>query len=103
MLFLMTKLFDKQKTSIFSFMVVLFISCLRKDSSYIVTECLLSCPVLSNSAALWTVARQVPRSMGLFRQEYWSGMQFPPPGHLSDSEIEPCVLCLLHCRRIIYC
>ena len=75
------------------------------DFSCIVTECLLSRPVLSNSAPLWTVARQVPLSMGVFRQEYWSGMPFPPPGDLSNSEIKsnPCVLCLLHCRRILYC
>ena len=52
------------------------------------TECLLSRLVLSNSAALWTVAHQVPLSVGLFRQEYWSGMPFPPPGDLSNSEIK---------------
>ena len=22
--------------------------------------------------------------MGFFRQEYWSGLPFPPPGHLPD-------------------
>jgi len=27
--------------------------------------------VMSNSATLWTVARQAPLSMGFFRQEYW--------------------------------
>ena len=29
-----------------------------------------------------TGARQAPLSMGFFRQEYWSGLPFPPPGHL---------------------
>ena len=28
-------------------------------------------------------------SMGFPRQEYWSGLPFPPPGDLSDPGIEP--------------
>ena len=32
---------------------------------------------------------QVPLSMGFSGQEYWSRLPFPPPGHLSDPEIEP--------------
>ena len=40
-------------------------------------------------ATLWTVAHQVPLSMGLFRQEYWGGLPFPPPGDLPDPGIEP--------------
>ena len=40
-------------------------------------------------AALWTVACQVPLSMGFSRQEYWSGLPFPPPGDLSDPGIKP--------------
>ena len=38
---------------------------------------------------LWTVAPQAPLSMGFPRQECWSGLPFPSPGNLSDSEIEP--------------
>ena len=38
---------------------------------------------------LWTVARQVPLSMGFSRQEYWSGLLFPFPGELSDPGLEP--------------
>ena len=34
------------------------------------------------------VARQGPLSMGFSRQEYWSGLPFPSPGNLPDSEIE---------------
>ena len=37
----------------------------------------------------WTGARQTPLSMGFCRQEYWSGLPFPPPGNLSDPGIEP--------------
>ena len=36
-----------------------------------------------------TVAHQVPLSMRFSRQEYWSGLQFPPPGDRHDPEIEP--------------
>ena len=34
-----------------------------------------------------TVAHQAPLSTA--RQEYWSGLPFPPPGDLPDSGIEP--------------
>ena len=73
--------------------------------SYFSCMLLLSC--LSHVrlfATLLTVARQAPLSMGFSRQEYWSGLPFPPPGYLSDPGIrmEPDLLCLLHCRWILY-
>ena len=37
----------------------------------------------------WIVAYQVPPSMGLFRQEYWSGLPFPSPGDLPNPGIKP--------------
>ena len=37
---------------------------------------------------LWTVAHQAPLSMEFSRQEYWSGLPFPPPGDLPDPEIK---------------
>ena len=40
-------------------------------------------------AALWTIARQAPLSMGFSRQEYWSGMPCPPPGDFSHPGIKP--------------
>ena len=40
-------------------------------------------------ATPWTVAHQVPPSMGVSRQEYWSGLPFPSPGDLPDPGIEP--------------
>ena len=40
-------------------------------------------------ATLWTVAHQVPQSMGFSRQEYWSGLPCPPPGDLLNSGIKP--------------
>ena len=39
-------------------------------------------------ATPWTVAYQVPPSMGFSRQGYWSGMPFPSPD-LPDTGIEP--------------
>ena len=47
---------------------------------------LLSCVQLF--ATPWTVASQVPPSMGFSRQEYWSGLTFPAPGDLPDPGIE---------------
>ena len=38
---------------------------------------------------LWTVAHQATMSMGFLRQEYSSGLPFPPPGDLPDTGIEP--------------
>ena len=40
----------------------------------------------------WTAALQAPLSMGFSRQEYWSGMPYPPPGDLPDPGIEPALL-----------
>ena len=45
-----------------------------------------SCPIL---VTLLSVARQAPPSMGFFRQGYWSGLPFPPPGDHPDPGIEP--------------
>ena len=53
--------------------------------SYFVVE---SCPTLWPA---WTVACQAPLSMGFSRQEYWSGLPFPPPRDLLDPWIEPLV------------
>ena len=36
----------------------------------------------------WTGIHQVPLFVALPRQEYWSGLPFPPPGVLPDPEIE---------------
>ena len=38
------------------------------------------------------IAHQAPLSMGLSRQEYWSGSPSPPPGDLPDPGIEPASL-----------
>ena len=37
----------------------------------------------------WTVAHQASVSVGLSRQDYWSGLPFLPPEDLSDPGIKP--------------
>ena len=37
----------------------------------------------------WTVAYQAPLSLGIPRQEYWSGLPIPHTGDLPDPGIEP--------------
>ena len=37
----------------------------------------------------WTVACRTPLSMGFSRQEYWSGLPFPPLGDLPGPGIKP--------------
>ena len=36
----------------------------------------------------WNIARQSPLSMEFFRQGYWSGLPFPPPGNLLNPGIK---------------
>ena len=49
----------------------------------------LSHSVVSDFVTLWAVARQAPLFMGFSRQEYWSGLPFPPSGDHPDLGIEP--------------
>ena len=42
--------------------------------------------------APWTIAHKPPLTMVFFRQEYWSGLSFPPPGDLPNPGIEPNLL-----------
>ena len=53
-------------------------------------------------ANLWTVAHQAPMSMGFFRQEYWSWLHFLLEGIFLIQGSNPPLLCLLHCRQILY-
>ena len=40
-------------------------------------------------ATLWTTACQAPLPSGFFRQEYWSGLHFPPHSDLPEPGIQP--------------
>ena len=54
---------------------------------------------MSHSVTPWTIAHEAPLSMGLSRQESYSGLPCPL-GDLPDPGIDPG---LLHCRWILYC
>ena len=45
-----------------------------------------SCPILCDP---WTIALQVPLSMGFSWQEYWSGLPYSPSEDLPKSGTEP--------------
>ena len=66
-------------------------SCLEnpRDGGAWGAACMLSCFIVFDPVTLWTVAHQAPQSKGFSRQEYWSGLPFPPPGDLPDLGIEP--------------
>ena len=55
---------------------------------------LLSCVQLFVTP--WIIALQAPLSLGFPRQEYWSGLPFPPPGIFQTQGLNLHVLCLLH-------
>src|SRR5574340_381233 len=59
------------------------LQCMKGKSESEVTQ---SCPTLCYPT---TVAHQAPLFIGFSRQEYWSGLPFPPPGDLADPVIEP--------------
>ena len=58
-------------------------------------RCSMHCAVLSRFShvqlfvTLWTVAHQLPLSMGFSRQGYWSGLPFPSPEDLPNPGIKP--------------
>ena len=58
---------------------------------YFITKVFSCCLVaqLCLIATIQTVAHQASLSMGLSRQDYWSGLPFPSPEDLSDPGIEP--------------
>ena len=45
---------------------------------------------------LWSVACQIPLSMGFSRQEYWNGLPHPYPGIFLTQGWNPLILCLLY-------
>ena len=51
-----------------------------------VPVCVLS--LVQLFATPWTVTHQALLSMRFFRQEYWSGLPFPPPGDLHNPATE---------------
>ena len=60
------------------------------QKSHLAVSChsMLPCSVTS-VVSLWIAACQAPLSMGFSRQEYWSGLPFPPPGDPPHPGIKP--------------
>ena len=52
-------------------------------------HCIVSLSRIQLFVTPQTVAYQAPLSMGLSRQEYWSGLPFCYPGDLPDPGIKP--------------
>ena len=65
------------------------------QGGHILEQMILCACVLSRFSCVqlfatpWTGAHQAPLSMGFSRQEYWSGLLYPPPGDLPDPGIKP--------------
>ena len=51
--------------------------------------CALSHSHVPLFATPWSILHQAPLPMGFSRQEYWSGLLYPPPGDLPDAGIKP--------------
>ena len=57
---------------------------------FVIHACMLShFSSVQVCATLWTIACQVPLSIGCSRQEYWSGLPCPLPGDLPNPGIKP--------------
>ena len=80
--------FNKQ---LFCFFCIFFLWSPSVLHSYIQICCVLSHLAVSNS-----LRTQAPLSVGLFRQEYWSGLPCLPPGDLPNPGSNLGLLCLLH-------
>ena len=82
-----------------SFCVCDLLASSRKSPSHAGSEppsCAKSLSHVRLFATPWTAACQAPLSMGCSRQEYWSGLPFSLPVHLTDARMETSSLCLLH-------
>ena len=57
--------------------------------------CKLSLSWVQFCVTLWAIPHQTPLPMVFSKQEYWSGLPFPPPVDPSDPGIQPTSLALL--------
>ena len=78
------------KTAIFKVKLFKWDFLYKNHYSFAAFKWLFGHQVMSDSFMTpWTVAHQVPLSMEFPRPKYWSGLLFPPLGHLPDSRSEP--------------
>ena len=62
--------------------------CLKYQHFHLSLTCMWLLSHVLLFVTLWTEALQAPLCMEFFRQEYYSGLPFPPPGNLPDPGIE---------------
>ena len=65
-------------------------------ASWVIQLCLTLCNPMNG------ITCQDPLSLGFPRQEYWSGLTFPPPGDLLNPGIEPMSLVSCTGRPVLY-
>ena len=66
------------------------VRCCKEQYCMLLLLLLLSCfSRVRLCATSETAAHQAPPSLGFSRQEYWSGLPYPPPGDLPNPRIEP--------------
>ena len=63
-----------------------FVSSSRESPSLCVSGCVKSLSPVWLCVTPWTAAHQASLFVGFCRQEYWSGLPFPSPGTLPDSD-----------------
>ena len=56
------------------------------------SKCPNACSVMSLCYPPWIIACKAPLSMGFSKQEYWSGLPFPPLGIFPIQGLNPCLL-----------
>ena len=77
----------RDRTQVFCIAGRFFTIWAAKEALSLVCLCARSLSHVWLFVTLWTVACQAPLSMGLSREEYWSGLPWPPPGDLPDPGI----------------
>ena len=70
----------------------IYISYMKYFSVGALFPSLVICVLVTQSCSTlrdpWTIAHQAALSMEFSRQDYWSGLPFPPPGDVSNPETE---------------
>ena len=72
-------------------------------SHYTLSTCIHFQSHLTLCHSMDSVAHRVPLFMEFFRQEYWNGLPFPPPGDLPNPGIEPTFFVSLTGRFLTNC
>ena len=72
----------------------------NSNNTYLTALCSVT-QLCSTLCDPWTVTHQAPLSTGFPRQEYWSGLPFPPPGDLPNPGIESTSPDFCFCPRVL--